>query len=243
MILIFVDETSDSKYKSYFGLCCTAVNHIFYPQIKQECHQILQDGGWDFDVEFKGSYLFSASKGCIEVDIDKRIELAEKILELTTAEKNVRMKLSYFRNQSSNHKEDYLNYLPLLIRDILGKYSFSRKQGKNLVSVFCDYRQDISIQELRNAILPVIIDKRYILIEDIIQVNSNCETIGILFSDIIGYLMSRIETISTDIELFENLTPEMIEKNGKLLKLSSSWRLIEKIKIMTIYGLKDQENT
>lgn len=242
MINIFVDETSDDKYKDYFGLCCTAIHHSFYPQIKRECRQILRDGGWDFNVEFKGSYLFSASKGCIEIDIDKRIELAEKILELTTSPKNARMKLSYFRKTSTDHKKDYLEYLPYLIRDILGKYSFSRKQGKNLVSVSCDNRSDISIQELREAILPAIADKKYELFEDIIQVRSNCETIGVLFSDIIGYLMSRIETITNDIELFENLTPDQIEKNGKLRKLKSSWQLIDKIKKMTIYGLKDQES-
>ena len=239
MILIFVDETSDTKHKDYFGLCCTAVNHSFYPQIKRESQQILNDGGWDFNVEFKGSYLFSASKGCIDVDIDKRIELAEKILDLTTADKNARMKLSYFRKESTNQKEDYLRYLPILIRDILGKYSFSRRQGKNLVSVCCDYRSDISIQELRNAILPTIVDKRYELFEDIVQVHSNCETVGVLFSDIIGYLMARVETITRDVELFENLTPEMIEKNGKLLKLRSSWHLLDRIKKMTIYGFEN----
>ncbi len=243
MILIFVDETSDSKYKDYFGLCCTAINHTFYPQIKQECHQILHEGEWDFDVEFKGSYLFSASKGCIEIDIDKRIELAEKILDLTTAEKNSRMKLSYFRNESSNHKEDYLRYLPILVKDILGKYRFSRKQGKNQVSVFCDYRQDISVQEIRDAILPVITERKYVLVEDIVQVDSNCETVGILFSDIIGYLMARVETISRDIEIFEGLSQEKIMKHGKLKKLMSSWYLVDRIKKMTVYGIKEQPNT
>jgi len=242
MINIFVDETSDKKQKDYFGLCCTAINHSFYPQIKRECQQILRDGGWDFDVEFKGSYLFSATKGSIEVDIDKRIELAEKILELTTAPKNTRMKLSYFRMSSTNHKNDYLENLPYLVRDILGKYHFSRKQGKNMVSISCDCRSDISIKELREAILPAVIDKKYELFEDIIQVRSNCETIGVLFSDIIGYLMSRIETITNDLELFENLTPDMIENNGKLRKLKSSWQLITKIRKMTIYGLKEQES-
>ncbi len=241
MINIFVDETSDEKHRDYFGLCCTAIHHNFYPQIKRECQQILRDGGWDFNVEFKGAYLFSASKGCIEVDIDKRIELAEKILELATAPKNARMKLSYFRKSSTNHKNDYLEHLPFLIRDILGKYSFSRKHGKNLVVVSCDYRSDISIRELRETILPAIMDRKYELFEDVIQVNSNCETIGVLFSDIIGYLMSRIETIVKDVDLFENLTPDQIAKNGKLKKLESSWNLIDKIKKMTIYGLKTQE--
>jgi hypothetical protein len=56
-------------------LFCTAIHHNFYPQIKREAQQILRDGGWDFNVEFKGAYLFSAKKGCIEVDIDKNLSL------------------------------------------------------------------------------------------------------------------------------------------------------------------------
>ena len=151
------------------------------------------------------------------------------------------MKLSYFRKSSDKHKKDYLEHLPFLIRDILGKYTFSRKQGKNLVVVSCDYRSDISINELRNAILPAVTTSKYVLYEDVIQVDSNCETIGVLFSDIIGYLMSRIETIAKDIELFVNLTPEQIEKNGKLKKLESSVYLIDKIKKMTVFGLNNQE--
>jgi len=239
MICIFVDETSDEKYRDYFGLCCTAIHHSFYSQVKRECQQILREGGWNFDIEFKGAYLFSAKKGCIDVDIDKRIELAEKILDLTTAPRNARMNLSYFRKQSTDHKKDYLEYLPYLVLELLRKYPYSRKQGKDLVSVTCDFRSDISVKELRESILPVIEKKKYELFEDVVQVDSSCYSVGVLFSDIIGYLMARIENITNDVELFENLTPEQIANNGKLKKLESSMRLIDRINKMTIYGLKN----
>jgi len=62
MLLAFVDETSDVKYKDYLGLSVALINASFYPKIKREAQSILIKGGWDPRIEFKGSYLFSASK-------------------------------------------------------------------------------------------------------------------------------------------------------------------------------------
>jgi hypothetical protein len=241
MIFIFVDETSDDKFKDYFGLCCTAVNQTYYPEIKREFQSLLQSGGWNLDVEFKGSYIFSSTKGCTEVDIEKRVEITEKLLELVSSKKNSRMKLSYFRMKSENQKNDYLEYLPILVWNILGEYGYSGKGGKNLVTLFCDNRSDITIQEIRKAVLPAIESRKYIMVEDVIQVNSNCETIGVLISDIIGYLMSRVEVVVNDSELFENLTSDQIENNGKIKKMRTSFQLIDKLKKMTIYNVKENK--
>ena len=59
---------------------------------------------------------------------------------------------------------------------------------------------------------------------------SNFNTVGILYADIIGYLAARVDTISTDSELFEGITSKEFEKNGKIKKLKSSMILISKIK-------------
>ena len=53
MWLGFVDETSDTKYKDYFGLSVALVNAAFYPNIKREAQRILIHGGWDPNIEFK----------------------------------------------------------------------------------------------------------------------------------------------------------------------------------------------
>lgn len=240
MINIFIDETGDNKYRDYFGITCVGINHIFYAKIKKDIQNTLKNANWDLNTEFKGSYIFSASRGCIEVDIDSRIKIVEKIFELTTSEKNSRMKLSFFRKKSDNHKKDYLEYLPLLVDETIKKYNPSQKQGKNLVSITCDNRDDVSVKELREIILPVVRNRKCQLFEDVMKIDSNCETVGLFFSDIIGYLMSRIETITSDSDLFINLTPEQIQKNGKLKKLMSSWYLIEKLRSMTIYGMNEK---
>lgn len=53
MLLVFVDETSDAKYKDYLGFCIAQMNSKFYPKIKSESLGLLQDHGWDPAIEFK----------------------------------------------------------------------------------------------------------------------------------------------------------------------------------------------
>lgn len=239
MILVFIDETSDTKFKDYLGLSCAVVKQNYYRQIKVGFQKILINGGWNPSVEFKGSYLFSASKGCTDIPVEKRVEMAEDIIDLNIANKNARMKFAYFKTNSADGKSEYLAYLPTLIYKVLPKPD--KGQGKDLVSVFCDYRNDISVDEIRTSISPAIIQRGYTLYEDVVQVASNFETVGIAYADIVGYLMARIDTISNDSELFENIPQENFEQNGKIKKLKSSIQIMNKVKQLTIYEVKAGE--
>ncbi len=239
MICLFADETGDSKFKDYFGISCTAVKHNFYEKIKKDFQSILLKYGWDPFVEFKGSCLFSASKGCKDVSIEQRVKIAEEIINLNIANKNARMKFAYFsKNKSSDQKADYLRFLPKVIERVLKSYRKSTGQGKSLISLYCDRRTDISITDIRSLTKPVIEKNGYFLFEDVSMVDSNFETVGILCADIVGYLMARIQNISNDSELFENVSPEMLQNNGKIRKLISSEKLINKIKSLTVYSVK-----
>jgi len=238
MICIFFDETSDVKFKDYFGISCAAVKHNYYGHIKDGFQKILLDGGWDPTIEFKGAYLFSASKGCTNIPVDKRVEMAEAVIDLNVASKNARMKFAYLRKSSQNSRDDYLSYLPTLLEKILKSYGKDSGQGKDLVSVYCDYRSDISISQLREVAIPVLKANKFKLYEDVHVVHSNFETVGILYADIVGYLMSRIETIANDSELFESIPPDALLTNGKFRKLQTSIGLIDKIKSLTRYEIK-----
>ena len=242
MILVFVDETSDTKFKDYFGLSCAVVKHNFYRQIKEGFQTILLEGGWDPSIEFKGSYLFSASKGCVDIDVSTRVEMAEAIIDLNIAKKNARMNFSYFKTRTQDEKADYLRYLPALLYRVLPNVTKGQKgQGKDLVSIQCDIRSDISGEEIREAIMPALNSRGYQLFEDVNQVASNFYTVGIAYADIVGYLMARIDTIVNDSELFDNIPPEMFETNGKIRKLRSSMHLAEKIKNLSVYEVKEEE--
>ena len=113
-----------------------------------------------------------------------------------------------------------------------------RGQGKDLVSIYCDYRSDIPIEQIRSVLTPVLNSNHYKLYEDIQYAYSNFQTVGILYADIVGYLMSRIETIANDSELFESIPPDAFETNGKIRKLKTSMSLINKIKRLTVYEVK-----
>ena len=42
MLLVFVDETSDSKFKDYFGLSVATINYTKYSKVKTEFQKILK---------------------------------------------------------------------------------------------------------------------------------------------------------------------------------------------------------
>ena len=236
MILVFVDECGDSKFKDYFGLSLSIVNSTYYSQIKNQFKKILTNSNWDLTEEFKGSYLFSASKGCKEVKIDERITIAGKILKLNIAKKNARMKFSYLHMKSENQKDDYLKYLPALLNRVLPKAK--KGNGKDVISLFCDYRSDIKPKEIQKAVSSVLSEKKYTLLEQVVMASSDIDTVGILYADIVGYLSARIETITNDVELFERISDEELKTNGKIKKLKSSKELINVIKQYSAYEVK-----
>ena len=236
MKLIFVDETSDSKFKDYFGLCCAVIDSFYYSQLKRQFHSILVNGGWNTKVEFKGSYLFSAKKGDKNITIDKRINIACALLDLNCANKNARMHFHYFRTKTKNHKNAYITYLPSMIEKALPKAPSGA--GKDIVAIQCDNRSDVRITEIREKLNPIVKKKKYVLFEDIVIPSSRFETVGILYADLIGYLTARIETISSDAELFENVPLEERKNNGMMKKLGSSQELIKKIKYIQKYRVK-----
>lgn len=238
MLCIFFDETSDDKFKDYFGISCAAVNHTYYGPIKAGFQKILLDAGWDPTIEFKGAYLFSASKGCTNIPVDKRVEMAEAVINLNIASKNARMKFAYFRKSSQKPKDDYLKYTPALLQKMLKNYGKQSGQGKDLVSIYCDYRNDIPVEQLRDRLAPVVTANGFKLYEDIHYAHSNFHTVGILYADIVGYLMARIETIANDSELFESIPAEAFENNGKIKKMRTSLNLINKIKGLSLYEVK-----
>lgn len=232
MLLVFVDETSDTKFTDYLGLSIATVNSRFYPKIKEDALEILLDIGWDPEVEFKGSYLFSISSGCTDIEIEKRIDAANALLDLNVANKNRRMKFFYGELRSTDHRTSYISSLPSLLHKILPRPP--KGAGKNLLILTCDHRDDIKQDELHDALYPAIVDRGYILFERVISSKSTFETVGLMYADLVGYLVGRIDTITNDDELFDGLTPEQFERNGKIRKLRSSQDLIGKIKQLSL---------
>lgn len=238
MKLLFIDETSDTKFKDYLGFCIASMDSKSYALVKKESQKILENISWKKEVEFKGAYLFSASTGCSDVEIERRIEAAGKLLDLN-ASKNSRMFFDYGRIKSTAHSKDYLDSLPTLISKSMKKAPTGA--GKNLIMVICDERHDVKLEELNKAISLAVQSRGYVLVEQVAQVRSSFDTVGLMFADLVGYLAGRIDNISNDDELFEGLTKDQLSKNGKFKKLKSSTSLINKIKKINIY-YKSEDN-
>lgn len=233
MLLVFIDETGDKKFKDYLGFCVATMNATFYASLKKRVEKALARIAWDPETEFKGSYLFSASSGTPEVEIERRIEAAREILDLNIALKNSRIKFWYGMIRSQNPATDYLSALPELVRKAIPKAP--KGAGKNLALVICDERSDVPADALHKALAPVFAEKGYVILERVAQARSTPATIGLMYADIVGYLVARVDTISNDAELFEGLTPEQLESNGKIKKLRSSSELITKIKALKVF--------
>lgn len=238
--LVFVDETSDAKFRDYLGLCVATIDSYSYAGLKTEARRILTRVDWDSGVEFKGSYLFSASKGCTDVQVEQRIKAAGDLLDLNVASKNTRMRFAYCRSRSASHAADYLGILPELMGRAL-KSAPKGGGGKNLMLVQCDEREDVDPDELHDAIAPAVEEKGYVVVERVAQVRSGFDTVGLMFADLVGYLAGRVDTISNDSGLFEGLTPEQLKTNGKIRKLRSSSSLIRKLKALDLYLAKREE--
>lgn len=236
MKLLFIDETSDANNPKYLGICAALIDVSKYGSIKRDFHRYLGDFKWDPSIEFKGSWIFSSSKGCQAVPVEKRIELTKRIIEMNSSPKNSNIKFCYISNQDPdlNQTKQYELLIQPLLKRIL-KSSNTTQHGKDVIAIYCDKRQDIDCKKIRIIISPILKEKKLILLEDIHFVQSNMQTVGLCYADIVGYLMSRIHNITVDSGLFENLDSEEARKNIQLKKFLTSREIIDSIKSMEAY--------
>ncbi|MBN1351933.1 DUF3800 domain-containing protein [candidate division KSB1 bacterium] len=234
MKLVFIDETSDSKNPDYLGVCGALIDCAHYGKLKKEFHRYLEKHNWEKSIEFKGSWIFSASKGCQEVPVEERIELTQKIIALNTAKKNSKISFAYIFWENGSKNEQYLKIIPLLLDKLLPKFK-NQKTGKNVLALYFDERSGLNQQKLRETAALVLNRKNAILLEDIQIVRSNYQTMGLCYADIVAYLMSRIDNIEVDSQLFEELQTEYARNNMQLKKYLTSTEIISSIKNMKVY--------
>jgi len=234
VLLAFIDETGDKTRRDYLGLSIAVVNGLHYPQIKQKAQNVLTSAGWAPDVEFKGAHLFSSTKGCPDVSIEQRIRIAHGLLDLNIAKQNARMRFYFGAMASTDPSADYLNYLPSLLYRALDKAP--NGAGKNLLAVTCDQRYDLDHDRLHLEIDEVARSRGYVLMERVHMARSSFHTIGLMYADIVGYLLGRIDTISADVDLFDGLTDTELASSNMARRLRTSMDLAAKIRRLTTYS-------
>lgn len=230
MKFLFIDETQDQHNKEYLGICISVMDSSFYYKIYKLTKKILEKYGWDRNTELKGSYIYSISKGCKDVDIERRISLIKELLSENVANTNSRIKFGFIRTKSKNVKGDYLISLPILIGKILKKANSGA--GKNLISIFFDERNDLKETEISEAIKQILIKRGYLLVESVSRVKSSNDSIGIMYTDLVGYLIGRIHNLKEADEL-NNKT-----NNYNQIKFQTSKELIKIVKDLKRYILE-----
>lgn len=234
MKFLFVDETYDSSHPNYLGLCFALIDGTKYPLIKKTFFKHLEKYDWDTDIEFKGRWIFSASKGCENVPVEERIKLTKEIIDLNTSSKTrARIKFLYVYTEQGSGSFEYRKLFAFGLGQVLPKAP--KGMGKNLLAIYCDRREDVKAKDIRHIAEPILRKKHYILFEDPHFITSTVHTVGICVADMVAYLMSRVNVIQVDRSLFDDLTSERAQTNMRLQKVLTSKRLINAIKRMDVY--------
>lgn len=230
---LFIDETSDATNTSYLGVCGALIDTSKYGELKREYASIIDEYGWDPSLEFKGTMIFSQSQGCQDVLVDKRIQIAKAIIQLNASDNYSRIKFCYVSSNVGSDRSTYLKLAAIVIAKLLNT-KVTPKNGKNIVSICCDNRSDVTLEELRAIAIPILDRRKLILFEDIILTRSSSQTVGICLADIVGYLMGRTEILGVGRENLTEIDPIQAQTNGQIRKLLASAEIVGMIKSIQV---------
>lgn len=234
MKLIFIDETSNKKKKpDFYGVCGVCIDETHYPGFAREITKCFNDAGWNTEIEFKGSYLFSSSKGDPDVPVDTRIDMVDKIIALNIAKKNAKLKAVFAWNEARDVAENHL----LLVEQVLYKLlpSIANRRREQPCVVLADRNEKISQQELWKTVSDILTGRNYCIVEDVhIFSDWRPSHIGLCLCDLIGYLASWSCLSKTAEEAQKSLFAEESISQYDAIKAKTVERIFQNLKNVTI---------
>jgi hypothetical protein len=230
MKFIFLDETTNRRKKDFYGICGISIDEYFYPRIAQDMAQLFKDYGWNLEIEFKGRFLFSISKGDSTVTIDQRIELANQMIDLNVARRNARLKAAFVWNEASDTKENHL----FLIKRALKQLITSSKKSK-LYIIFADQNDKIILQDLWKVAYDSTLNKDCCLVEDVVVIKDWKPThVGLCLCDLIAYLTSWICLTESPAEAQQSLFEEELISSFDVQKAETVQKIFQNLKQIKI---------
>jgi hypothetical protein len=189
MKLIFIDEVEQPhKAPGFFGIGALIVTSTFYRGLKEDVEDAFDKAGWDQDVECKGRYLFSSSKGDTDVGVDARIELVRSIVKGTTAAKNARAMFCLAFNYEGRTEANYLALAGQALRKC--PRPENKKGDKGLAAVFYDRTEIASPTAISELAEGAATARHLTLVETPTPLTSSNGTPGLIVADILAYLKS-----------------------------------------------------
>ncbi len=233
MNLVFVDETQKPGDNSVLAVCALLVNSTKYDGLVTDFGKALSGVGWSPDEEFKGSYIFSQSKGDRAVSVEKRIKLADSVLSLCQSESNCRVAASVCYNRLGKSTKNYLRLLDGAIKNLA--FCKDKKLGKHLAAIYIDFRSDVTQPQLSDVLMPLLTSKGCTLLEDCCVLHSRPRHVGLALVDIIGYItIANHLKEPHDSDMFGGLFATTAE--AKKRQLLQGW--FDKVKKVRIKELK-----
>lgn len=184
MKLMFVDETEQC---GCFGVSLVCIDSTKYSVIAKNILNALNEKSWSLDKEFKSTCIFSSSNGDLNIEIEARKEIAEKIIQTNVSESNARVKCYFAFLRGAKNPANYKKLLEKIFSKITR--ANTANQGKNLIGLYFD---ELSYsgrdREVIISSTTKLLDKGYFIIEHPSEIKSSNITPGVLFADHIAFI-------------------------------------------------------
>jgi len=185
--LVFIDETENSTHvPGFYAVCAVAVDATKYNRVRQAVDKALDDCAWCRDHEFKGSVIFSSTKGDTSVTTEQRVDAAASMVAATVSKANARVSCAIAWTDKGGSVKQHLELVATAVARSLAPAG--KAAGKDLVAVFADNKDQIKPKDLSAAIKKAVKSRGYALAEDVVIVSSSCEWPGVLLADVLAYL-------------------------------------------------------
>jgi hypothetical protein len=187
--LVFIDETENSTHvPGFYAVCAVAVDATKYKTVRQAIDDALTSSGWCRDHEFKGSVIFSSSKGDATVSTEKRVDAASSMVSATVSKANSRAVPAVAWSDTGGGAAAHIELLGRAVAGCLKAKPAGKNKGKDLCIVFADKKAGIGRAALSEAVKTAVASRGYCLAEDVVVVTSSCDWPGVLLADVVAYL-------------------------------------------------------
>ncbi len=220
MKILLIDETRGRRRNQSMGVCVLQVDATKYAKLTTAYSSRLKKEDWNEDMEFKGSTIFSSSKGDLKIDIPTRIAIVDDILAELNKGKNSPFVMTVRHNDNGDSTENFTFLLnEALLATIKRMPRANKRSGKHLVSVHLDHRDDVKSRfvEYSNLVRSHLERRGYSLIEEVNLVDSRFCHAGLAVCDIVGYICAAAATQTREnLEQLFDASPRSQEKRAHI---------------------------
>jgi len=184
MKFLFVDEfKSIKKTNKFYGLVVVLIDNSSYSRFKRGFYERLKKIGWDTEIEIKGCFSFSSTKGDKKILIEDRLKFVEELFDLSKSSGNkyASAKVYYTLDvfpRSASEMDMYSDLLYRILKKIPNGLKNGNKNGKNNLVIFLDSNTALNIEAISEQSEKILSGKKLFLVERCIDFCSGNKTLS-----------------------------------------------------------------